>query len=363
MNLVIPDSDSPSSGGFIVPDPSRRSVDPNREAGMILVVDDEPAVCSSLARLLRFRGYEVATEENAAGALEAARLLRPDVILLDVQLPDLDGFEVCRRLRADPETRLIPIVLVTGLSEVDDRVRGFDAGADEFVTKPVEGIELVARVRSLLRSKGYVDQLEQAESVVLALARSVEGKDPSTEGHCERLSAYAEDLARRLGLDNESVNALVYAGELHDIGKVAVPDAVLLKQGRLNDGEWKLMKRHPVAGEHICAPIRSFKEVLPIIRHHHERWDGSGYPDGLAGEEIPLTARVLQIVDVYDALTSPRPYKPKISRREALDIMQREVERGWWDSEVFAAFRDCVNSPARGYVRQSEAARWNYAAP
>ena len=235
-----------------------------------------------------------------------------------------------------------------------------DDGADEFVTKPVEGIELVARVRSLLRAKSYTDQLVQAESVVLSLARSVEGKDPCTEGHCERLSVYARELGWRLGLGENDVRALVYAGELHDIGKVAVPDAILLKQGPLEPDEWEIMKRHPVTGEHICGPIRSFHSVLPIIRHHHERWDGSGYPDGLSGEEIPLTARVLQIVDVYDALTSRRPYKPALSRTEALQTMSNEVDRGWWDPAVFAEFCRYVRGSAANHTLPGAGSNWEY---
>lgn len=351
MHRVVEEPGSLTAGGFIVPDPAIPALGSDEVRGLVLIVDDDPAVRNSLARLLRFRGCDVATEENGQGALESARLLCPDVILLDVGLPDLDGFEVCRRLRANPETRLVPIVLVTGLSDVQNRVTGFEAGADEFVTKPVEGIELVARVRSMLRSKSYTDQLVQAESVVLALGRSVEGKDPCTEGHCERLSVYARDLGRRLGLGLEDVRALVYAGELHDIGKVAVPDAILLKEGSLDPEEWDVMKKHPVTGEHICAPVRSFGRVLPIIRHHHERWDGSGYPDGLSGEEIPITARVLQVVDVFDALTSRRPYKPKISRHEAVNTLQEEVNRGWWDPEVFAEFREYLISLVPGGAR------------
>jgi len=360
MNLVSGNSGAPGGAGYVVPDPGRPSPQPWAAHALVLIVDDDASVRSSLARMLRFRGYQVATEADGAGALESARLLRPDVILLDVQLPDFDGFEVCRRLRADAETRLLPVVLVTGLSNVEDRVRGFEAGADEFLTKPVEGIELVARVRSLLRTKSYTDQLVQAESVVLALGRSVEGKDPCTEGHCERLSVSARELGRRLGLGEDDERALAYAGELHDIGKVAVPDAILLKQGPLEPDEWEVMRKHPVTGEHICGPIRSFSKVLPIIRHHHERWDGSGYPDGLSGEEIPITARVLQVVDVYDALTSERPYKPMMSRVDAFSTLQSEVDRGWWDPAVFSEFRDHLSGAKANHTHPGAGSNWEY---
>lgn len=312
------------------------------DAPMILVVDDDPAVRAGLAELLRAESYQVVVEADAAGGLESIRIMKPDVVLLDVQLPDLSGFEVCRRVKENPESRLTPIVFLTGLSAIEDRVRGLDAGGDDFLSKPAERVELVARVRSLLRVKHYTERLERAEGVLLALARSIEGKDPHTEGHCDRLSSYAAELGRRIGLPDEEMEALEFAGQLHDIGKLAVPDAILLKQGPLTPKEWETLRRHPITGEHICAPIKSFRRVLPIIRHHHERCDGTGYPDALVGDEIPLTAKVLQIVDVYDALTTARPYKPPLSVEEALNTMDAEVERGWWDPTVYAEFKNYV---------------------
>jgi putative two-component system response regulator len=194
-------------------------------------------------------------------------------------------------------------------------------------------------VRSLLSLKAYTDELERAESVLFALARSIEGKDPYTEGHCERLADYSVRLGEHIRLPEEQVTALRRAGIVHDIGKVAVPDAILLKPGKLTPEEWKIMREHPVAGERICAPLKTFRLVLPIIRHHHEKLDGTGYPDGLKGEQIPLTVRVLQIVDVYDALTTERPYRHALSRAEALATMEDEVKKGWWDPLLFAEFR------------------------
>ncbi len=308
----------------------------------ILVVDDDAAVRASLAKLLQSEGLEVATAGNGSGALEAIQQVRPDVVLLDVLMPDLSGYQVCHAIKSNPATRLIPVVLLTGLSATDDRVQGLEAGADDFITKPPDRIELLARVRSLVRMKRYTDELEQAESVLLALARSIEGKDPYTEGHCERLSRYASALGLRLGLSHDDTVALERAGVLHDIGKVAVPDAILLKEGPLSDDEWTVVREHPVTGEHICRPIRSFAPVLPIIRHHHEKFDGSGYPDGLSGDHIPLTARVLQVADVFDALTTHRPYRPAMSHEKAFETMREEVGRGWWDPNVFAALPDLV---------------------
>jgi putative two-component system response regulator len=329
----------PMATGQVIPRPGTMvPVALNGGHAVVLIVDDDSSVRSTLSRLLRAEGFEVIAEADGHGALESVRLLRPDVVLLDVRLPDLDGFEVCRRLKADPETRLTPVVLLTGLSDLDSRVLGLESGADDFLSKPPERAELLARVRSLLRVKRYTDELVRSESVLLSLARSIEGKDHSTEGHCERLSAMAGDLGRRLGLSEDEITALDRAGIVHDIGKIAVPDAILLKPSRLTPDEWAIMREHPVTGEHICSPIYSFRLVLPIIRHHHEKRDGSGYPDALSGEQIPITARVLQVVDVYDALTTKRPYKPALSPTEALKTMHIEVEKGWWDPKLVAEF-------------------------
>lgn len=304
-----------------------------------MVVDDHEATRRLLAELLRRQGYKVITVGEGRDALEEFARGQPDLVLLDVLLPDLDGFEVCRRLKNNPESRLTPVVLITGLSAPEHRVRGIEAGADDFLSKPVERSELLARVRSLLSLKAHTDELERAESVLFALARSIEGKDHYTEGHCERLSEYSAWLGACIGLPPEQITALRRAGVVHDIGKVAVPDAILLKSAPLAPEEWAAMREHPVVGERICAPLKSFRWVLPIIRHHHEKLDGSGYPDGLVGEAIPLTARVLQIVDVYDALTSERPYKPALPCDEALDTMEVEVKQGWWDPDLFAEFQ------------------------
>jgi len=317
----------------------------------ILIVDDNSAVRELLAELLRVQGFTVATAPDGAAALEEFSRRQPDLVLLDVVMPGMDGFDVCRQLKQDPEHRLIPVVMVTGLSATEDRVRGIEAGADDFLSKPVDRTELFARVRSLLSLKAHTDELERAESVLYALARSIEGKDPYTEGHCERLSEFSARLGARVGLPEEQLTALRRAGTVHDIGKVAVPDAILLKPGPLTAEEQVIMRQHPVVGERICAPLKSFRLVLPIIRHHHERLDGSGYPDGLKCDAIPLTARVLQLVDVYDALTTERPYKCAFSVPEALATMEDEVRKGWWDRDFFAEFRQLVaESDGRGRV-------------
>lgn len=310
--------------------------------GRVLIVDDDPKIRRILARMLQPEGYEVYEAGDGEEGLAQAEVHRPDVILLDVLMPKLNGFEVCKRLKAKEEFRLTPVVLITGLSDVRDRVAGILAGADDFLSKPFEQTELKARVSSLLRLKRYTDDLERAELVVFTLARAIEERDPYTRGHCDRLSRYASALGQRMGLEAEEVRALRQGGIVHDIGKVTVPDAVLKKNGRLTQTERDVMQQHPLSGVHICQPLRTFEDVLPIIRSHHERLDGTGYPDGLKGEEIPTTARILSVVDVYDALTTDRPYREASSREAALEVIGEEVDMGWWDPAVFAEFSKLI---------------------
>jgi putative two-component system response regulator len=309
-----------------------------RQAPRILVVDDHPAIAGLMSQLLAQRGYDVVTAADAEQAEEEVRRQSPDLILSDVRMPGKSGYELCRELKADPATRLIPFVLITGLSDSTDKVRGIEAGADDFLNKPVLAEELTARVKSLLRVKEYTDELETADSVLCTLGLIVEGRDPYTEGHCERLALYGADLGRHLGLDEDSIVALRRGGYLHDLGKIAVPDAILKKGTDLTVQEWEVMKRHPVTGESICKPLKSLRLVLPIIRHHHEHADGSGYPDGLRAGEIPLLPRVLQVVDVYDALRTARTYKLALGHDEAALTMREEARQGLWDAELVNEF-------------------------
>jgi putative two-component system response regulator len=323
----------------------------------ILIVDDENGARTALATLLRREKFEVRDVHDGVAALAECASFRPDLILLDIMMPGVDGFEVCRRIKATPETRLTPVVLITGLSDTEDRIQGINAGADDFLSKPIDFNELLARTRSLLRLKQFTDELENAEGVLFSLAQSIEARDPYTSGHCERLAEMSTRLGEKLGLPDEDIKALRRAGTVHDIGKVVVPDAILLKPGPLSPDEIVTMRKHPVVGERICAPLRTFGLVLPIIRHHHERHDGSGYPDGLRGSEIPLTASILQLADVYDALTTDRPYRKASPPEVALKIMDDEAALGWWDRKLLDEFREMVGNGYAAARKISRAAR------
>jgi putative two-component system response regulator len=309
-----------------------------RRKQSILVVEDNPVNAALMKEMLVSRGYPTVAVQSAAAAEAEIRREAPDLILLDVVMPGKSGYELCRELKDDPTTRLIPIVMITGLSAREDRLQGIEAGADDFLTKPISPEELFARVSSLLKLKEFTDELETADSVLCTLGLSVEARDPYTEGHCERLARNATDLGRFLGVEEDSVIALQRGGFLHDLGKIAVPDEILKKGSDLTPAEWEIMKRHPVTGEAICRPLKSLRLVLPIIRHHHEHSDGSGYPDGLRQSEIPLLPRILQVVDIYDALRTARPYKPALGHEQAAVTMRAEARSGLWDQELVAEF-------------------------
>jgi len=318
-----------------------------RRIPRILVVDDNVNTMSLMQDLLSSRGYDVVAVPDATQA-EAEILRRPpDLVLSDVVMPGKSGYELCRELKENPATRLIPFVLITGLAEREDRVRGIEAGADDFLSKPIFPEELFARAKSLIKLKEFTDELESAESVLCTLGLSVESRDPYTEGHCERLAENASNLGRHLGLDEEEITALWRGGYLHDLGKIAVPDEILKKGANLDAEEWAVMRRHPVTGENICRPLKSLRLVLPIIRNHHEHFNGTGYPDQLVGEEIPRLARILQVVDVYDALRTTRPYKPALTHEQASATMREEARAGLWDPMLVDCFLSMLDQQKR----------------
>lgn len=284
----------------------------------ILVVDDEPSIVDVLTRFLSREGYNVITAANGREALERVRQDPPDLILLDVTMPELDGFAVCQQLKEDQRTALIPITMLTGLDDREHRTRGIDAGADDFLTKPFEQSILRARIRSQLRIKRLTDQLEHTENVIFMLAQAVEAKDVYTEGHLRRLRAYGEQLALACGLSPAEVAAVRHGGILHDIGKIGVDEAIIRKPGPLTPEEAAQMRRHPEIGASIISQMRFAREVAPIINGHHEYWDGSGYPQGLSGDAIPIGARIITIVDAYDAMMTDRPYRAALGEVESL---------------------------------------------
>jgi putative two-component system response regulator len=307
-------------------------------AGTVLVIDDQPQSLEAMREALHPLGFEVWQALDGETGFLLARDRQPDVILLDVMMPGIDGYEVCRRLKADEDTRLLPVVFFTGLDSRQARLRGLEVGATDFLSKPFDLVELEVRVRNLVHFRRLTQDLDEAEKMLFAVARAIEARDEGTGEHCDRLSQLAAQLGEHVGLDNEAVKALRRAGYLHDIGKIAVPDAVLLKPGRLNETEWKIMRSHVEIGVSICAPLRTLRPVLPIIRHHHEHGDGSGYPDALKEDDIPTLARVFQVVDVFDALTNDRPYRKALPVDQALALQREETLRGWWDRELFEAF-------------------------
>jgi putative two-component system response regulator len=311
----------------------------------VLVVDDNPAVSGLLRRVLQAEGYEVAVAEDGGEALRQVRLRTPDLVLLDLDLPSLSGEEICRRLKSDPRTRLIPVVIITARDEFRTRIEAWENGADDFLTKPFHLIEVTVRCRSLLRIKRLVEERDSAEAVVFALARAVEAKSPYTHGHSERVTRLALGLAAALGLPPEAAEVLRKGGLLHDIGKISVPDAILNKPGKLTSEEYDIIKSHAAQGAHIVEPLTSVRDAVPLIRWHHERLDGKGYPDGLSGEAIPLLVRILSVADIYDSLSSDRPYRPPLPHDVCLQMLRDNALSGGLDPELVAVFTESFAAP------------------
>lgn len=299
---------------------------------------------------LENQGYEVLAVESEESARKLCREIQPDLVLLRDYPPQLDGAELCRRLKQDPRNQLTPIVLLSAAPTPAEVARAREAGAADFWGTPSSMQDGLSRIDAFLRLKSYID--EQAKAVVLTLARSIEAKHSLTDEHSSGLADYAAKLGQNLGMTEEDLEDLRLGCLLHDIGKLAIPDHILLKPQRLSPEETEIVRQHPVMGERICAPLKSLRRVLPLIRHHHERMNGSGYPDGLEGENIPLKARVLQIADVYDALCKDRPYRAALSSQEALEILRREAALGWLDTALVWKFAricqsgDCL--PVKG---------------
>jgi putative two-component system response regulator len=290
----------------------------------VLIVDDD-----SINRLVASTALKQCTLLEAKNGLMALDVLAVheeiDVVLLDVMMPGIDGYEICKRIKANPRWRFIPVIMLTALNDVESRVSALSAGADDFISKPFNILELRARVYTSARAKRYFDQLEDTKNILFTLANVVESKDAYTNGHLQRIADMTTTFCRALHVSPREEQIIHYGGLLHDIGKVGISDAILTKPARLSATEFEIIKTHPVIGSNIVSSLRMGKQVGPIVRGHHERWNGTGYPDQLKGEEIPLGARVIGICDVFDALTTDRPYRLKITYREALDYINEQA--------------------------------------
>jgi len=315
------------------------------QAPAILIVDDVDLNRRLLKAMLKTANYRILEAKRASAAIATLEREKIDLVVVDLVMPEMSGVDFCRLLKNDKKTQLIPILMTTSLQGSENEVAGIESGADEFLIKPLQPSVVRTRIRAMLRNKALIDSLEEAETILFALAQSVERRDKYTGMHCERLATYSIALGRALGLPRHEQLALYRGGYLHDIGKIGIPDMILFKRGLLTDEEWQTMRLHTIRGEEICRPMKTLAPVLPIIRSHHERWDGTGYPDRLAGEDIPLLARILQVADIYDALTTARPYKPAFTHQHAIEIMLEEGRRGWRDPELVPLFAEICQKP------------------
>ncbi len=308
----------------------------------ILVVDDLPFNLEVLEGILYREGYRVLPASDATEALAIIEKSSVDLAVLDVMMPGMNGFDLCRKLKSISGKRFFPVILVTALNELEDKIKGIESGADDFLTKPFHTVELVTKIRSLLNLRKLQSELDHSEDIIMTLAIAIEAKDPYTKGHSERVGTLSSEFAAWLGLPEEECGLLYKAGILHDIGKIGIDDYTLHKRGNLTEKELMVVKEHVLIGENICMPLYSARKVLPLIRHHHERWDGTGFPDGLKGEEIPFLARLLAVVDTYDAMVSMRPYRAPFSKEEALAMMEGERYEGQWDPEIIGRFIEMI---------------------
>ena len=321
----------------------------------VLVVDDLRSNRELLEGRLADLGYDVREAKDGIEALEAVDAEEPDLILLDIDMPRLDGIAVCEKLKAHPIRRLIPIVILTASNDRDMKLRGIAAGADDYLSKPFDAKELLIRTKVLLRQRELNQRLDATEGVLFALARAVEARDRHTIHHAERVGRYAEAIGGAQGLGAEDCDLLYQGGVLHDLGKIAIPDAILLKPGPLSPEEFSVMRTHSIEGERICLSLRSIAHYLPIIRHHHERIDGAGYPDHLVGRDIPLGARIAAISDAWDAMVSDRPYRAGLGQDEALHRL-RQGAGTQWDAGLVHTFIDLLDGGLTARVTRSQLA-------
>lgn len=309
-----------------------------RQPPRVLIVDDNKVNVELIRAQLRPFGYEIQSAYDGEEALEKIQNDPPDIVLLDLMMPKISGYEVCRAIKLNKETQFIPVIVITALQELDDKLKAIEFGADDFLVKPFNKLELTARIKSLLAMKALHDDLDTSENILISLAIALEAKDVYTRGHSERVSRDAVAIARQMHLSARDIEFIRKGGLLHDIGKIGVKEDILLKPGRLTDEEMEHVRSHPKRGYDICHPLKSLEEALPCIRSHHERFDGSGYPDGLKGSEIPLKGMIIAVADAYDAMTTDRPYRKAMTKETAIKIFEDEMKSGQWDPDVVEVF-------------------------
>jgi len=312
------------------------------ETPSILVVDDVRSNLELMEAVFLKEGFSVHTALGASDAIDLFGNTSIDLAVLDVMMPGIDGFELCIRLKEKSGKRFFPVILLTALTDRQSKIKGIQSGADDFISKPFDTLELILKIRSLLKLKSLQEELDHSENIILTLAVAMEAKDPYTKGHSTRVSALATDFVTFLSLPDKDKREMKKAGILHDIGKICLSESLLRKPGPLSDEEVGMIKTHPQLGEELCRPLVSMKRILPAVRHHHERWDGKGFPDGIAGQEIPLMARILSIIDTFDAMVSVRPYRDRRSVRVTLETMKSERYNGQWDAELLGYFLDLM---------------------
>jgi len=323
----------------------------------VLIVDDESAHRALEREILQSAGFNVIEAESGFDVMPLLAANDFDAVLLDQRMPGMMGDEVCRNIRLDTKHSLLPILVVTGCCDDETLSKSLQAGANDFIRKPYSTVEFLARINSAVRQKRKTDELDNAETLLFTLARMVEAKDKDTGNHCSRLAYSAAAFGRALGLSEDDIKVLRHGGVLHDIGKLAIPDNVLLKNGPLNDSEWQVMRQHTVVGSQLCGGLKSIERVIPIIRSHHERWQGGGYPDNLKGEEIPLLARVFQLVDIHDALSHSRPYKPAWPLEKIIALFEEEISNGWRDPFLGGEFVNILKNSPELLIRPDDEAQ------
>lgn len=321
-----------------------------RETPSILVVDDVQSNLELMGAIFEKEGFQVYSAIGAHAAIEMFQKYPIDIAVLDVMMPGIDGFELCTKLKSISGKHFFPVILLTALTDRNSRIKGLESGADDFISKPFDIIELILKIRSLLKLKTLQEELDHSENIILTLAVAMEARDPYTKGHSTRVSKLSVDFSKFLGLPEKDREQMKKAGILHDIGKICLSQSLLRKPGPLTKEEVEMIKTHALLGEEICRPLVSMRKILPAIRHHHERWDGTGFPDGLAGQDIPFMARILSIIDSFDAMVSVRPYRDRRSVKETLRVMKSEQYSGQWDFELLAYFLDMMYlSVEKGY--------------